>query len=186
MSSNRFINPFRYLAGGKALLIGLAVMSLTAFIATFSGTHFDGVLDAHFSERFALQIALAEVLVDWVTTVIVFFGLGRLLSSAGFRFLDIAGTLAFARLPMIFVACVGFLVRPGKPDLEALDPSYIVAGLLALPFLVWMVTWLYQAFVTCTNLKGGKATGGFIAALVLAELLSKAAFYYLFHPVIKL
>ncbi len=39
-------NPFKYIAGAKALLIGLALMLATAVIASFSLTHFDGVIDA--------------------------------------------------------------------------------------------------------------------------------------------
>ena len=50
-NSNRLsqwlFNPFRFIAGFKALLLGLAIVWISAFVGSLSNTHFDGVLDAH-------------------------------------------------------------------------------------------------------------------------------------------
>ena len=50
-NSNRLsqwlFNPFRFIAGFQALLIGLAIILLSGFIGSFGNTHFDGVLDVH-------------------------------------------------------------------------------------------------------------------------------------------
>jgi hypothetical protein len=40
-------NPFKYIAGSKALLIGWTVMLATAGVAFLSKTQFDGVIDVH-------------------------------------------------------------------------------------------------------------------------------------------
>jgi hypothetical protein len=40
-------NPFRFIAGFKALLLGLIVIALTSLLASLSDTHFDGTLDVH-------------------------------------------------------------------------------------------------------------------------------------------
>ena len=46
MSDNKFINPFRFVAGSKALLFGWGIMLVASVIAWKSNTHFDGVLEA--------------------------------------------------------------------------------------------------------------------------------------------
>ena len=40
-------NPFRFVAGYKALLSGLVIILLSAFVGSLGNTHFDGVLDVH-------------------------------------------------------------------------------------------------------------------------------------------
>ena len=46
--SQWLFNPFTFVAGLKALLLGLIIISLSAFICSLSNTHFDGVLDVYF------------------------------------------------------------------------------------------------------------------------------------------
>jgi len=50
-NSNRLsqwlFDPFRFIAGFKALLLGLAIILISVFVGSFSNTHFDGVLDVH-------------------------------------------------------------------------------------------------------------------------------------------
>ena len=45
--STWFFNPFTYVAGEQALVIGLGVILASSYIASLSNTHFDGVLDMH-------------------------------------------------------------------------------------------------------------------------------------------
>jgi len=176
MSQNFFINPFRYVAGTRALLIGLAGMLLTAIIARYSETHFDGVLDAHFGMEAPLSLFIIEGVISWLCAVICFYVAGMILTRSAVRLVDIAGTMAFARLPMIFVALVGFFVSGTPVNLEDIDPSFIVAGVVGMLFTIWMVTWMYQAYIISTNLKGAKGIVSFIVALIVAEVMSKLLF----------
>ena len=51
---------------------------------------------------------------------------------------------------------------------------FAVAALVAILMIVWMVVLMYRAYSLSCNVSGGKAIGVFIAALILAEAISKA------------
>lgn len=175
-------NPFTYIAGTRALLIGWAIMAVTIVIAFFSHAHFDGAMDAHYGAHATLLATFIESLTDWICLVLPLYILGRIASTSAVRFIDIAGTLALARWPLFFAAFLGFIpvpiINPDKlsPDqlLSVLaTPGFIIQALLALVILVWYIALLYNAFAVSSNLKGGKSAAAFIAGLIIAEVLSK-------------
>jgi hypothetical protein len=173
-------NPFIYIAGYKSLILGWLLMVVTAVLAFLSKTHFDGVVDAHVGAVLPFWISLLEPLVDWACTVISFLGIGFFLSKTNIRYVDVFGTMALARWPYIFVALISFFIN--VPPHNNTDPasmittSLIVVALISLLFTVWMVALMYNAFTVSCNLKGLKAVLGFIAGLILSELLSKLIF----------
>lgn len=175
-------NPFKYIAGTKALLIGLAVMLATAVISSFSMTHFDGVIDAHYGLLTPFSYYIADQLAAWLPAVLCFYLAGLLFSRSATRFIDIAGTLALARWPYIFIAVINLFLPPDLPkDINHIGAGIILNALVMIPVTVWMVALLYKAFYTSTNLKGSRGTIIFILALVLAEVLSKFVFYKLYQ-----
>ena len=71
-------NPFFYVAGGKALGIGLAAILLAGLVGALGNTHFDGVLDTHTGAHAPLWFFLAEGIIDWLClgAVLLVFGPG--------------------------------------------------------------------------------------------------------------
>jgi hypothetical protein len=178
-------NPFIYVAGTRALLMGLTAMALTAFVGLYSHTHFDGAIDIHTGKISTLSEQLLEQLVVWGTTAGLFYLAGLLFSASSIRLVDVAGTMALARWVMIFPAALGFLlhVPASQPQtvaeiMKLLTPGFIAVGLLSLVFVIWMVALMYNAFTVSCNLKGSKATGTFIITLILAETISSLAIHY--------
>ena len=43
-------------------------------------------------------------------------------------------------------------------------------------FTIWMVTWMYQAYIISSNLKGAKGIISLIVTLIVAEVVSKLLF----------
>jgi hypothetical protein len=174
-------NPFVYVAGTRALLIGIAVMAVTAVIGVHSNAHFDGVIDMH-----AGRITPAQ-LIDWGLVVVLFYAAGLLFSRSSIRFIDVAGTMALARWPMIFCALLSFGIPPlGQVHtldevLKAITPTAIAIGLLGLVFTIWMIALMYNAFKVSCNMKGGEAIGTFIVALLIAEVLSHVMLHQLYN-----
>ncbi len=172
-------NPFIYLADVKALFWGWLAMIVTAFIGMFSHTHFDGVIDVHTAGKtFSIGFHLLEQLVDWACATLIFWGIGAAVSKSVVRAIDIAGTMAFARIPMIFAAIAGFGIKvPGQLKTvdeitNAITPTVIICSLVSLVFLIWMVALMYNAFRVSTNLKGGKAITVFIVCLLFSEIIA--------------
>lgn len=177
-------NPFNRIAGARALLLGWLLILLTAIIAFFSHCHFDGALDAHAGQKGAWWLYLAEPFLAWGSTVLVFYGTGLLVAGPQTRFVDIAGTMALSRWPKIFVALL-FLIPVSVPQ-RASDVGLplIAFGLSALVFSIWMIALMYHAYTVSCHVKGTKAVVSFILALVIAELISKSAFYFFYTSII--
>lgn len=183
-----FFNPFRKIAGTKALLLGFLIIATTAAIAYFSHCHFDGIIDAHVGAHGPVTLYFLEAIINWAITAGIFFLTAKILSKSKIRFIDIGGTTALARYPYFFVALIAFAVPELNPeslaDFQNINPEELVGlvltGILMLLFSIWFIALLYRAFSVSANLKGSRSIWGFIGALIIAEILSMIAFHYLY------
>lgn len=180
MRKEFLINPFKRVAGAKALLGGCCIMLAGALIAWPAATHFDGALDIHFGKAgMPGWIYFAEPFIAWACTVAAFFLLSLIAAGRRFRLIDLAGTLALSRAPMLLAAPLGF----AAPD--NVDPVNPGIGVLlsAIPLIlitIWFLILAYHAFRVSVNPRPGRAGWIFTIAVILAEILSKLAFYTLY------
>jgi hypothetical protein len=192
--STWLFNPFLYVAGAKALLIGWTAILLAGFLASLSKTHFDGVLDMHTGIAAPSGIFLAEGFVDWICLTVALLIAGRIMSRTSFRTIDLAGTQALARWPTVLVSLIAlppgyqrfsahlieqFLKRGERIEFAGADAFVFAAVVLGMILLLcWMVLLMYRSYSVSCNLRGAKAVLSFIGALIVAEILSKAAWYW--------
>ncbi len=183
--------PFNYLAGSRSLILGITILLLTAITGYFGGIRFDGVLDAHLAES-PIRLHLLDQAINWLTMSIILLLAGWFLNP-GFRIIDLLGTQAMARSPMLLVGLftiltpiantndklMGFvrykLFNEGEPVTFPIGDLSLLIGfaIISLICLVWMVYLMYHAFSTVSHVKGAKAITAFIIAVILAEALSK-------------
>jgi hypothetical protein len=187
--SQYLFNPFRTLAGSKALFLGAAIILITAFLGSLSNTHFDGVLDVHTGQKAPTWLFFAESLIDWLCMVLFLFFSTLIFSRSQWRFIDIAGTQALSRWPTLITALVMLPDanrRFGEYLMSKLGQSsaavtinstdaviFFVAAIIAVLMIIWMVALMYKAYTVSCNVKGAKAIATFIVSLVLAEIVSK-------------
>jgi len=198
-------NPFVRLSGLQALGIGIIAMVLAGWIASFSNTHFDGVLDTHSGAPAPLWFFLAEGIIDWSALGLVLLIFGKSVSPSPVGTVQMMGAQALARWPTIFIALAllpkadqrffGYLLeqlRRGNLDLNVSDflvhhtSDFVIAMAeiaVALLFLCWMVYLMYRAYQTATKLSGGRAIGTFIAGLLIAEVISSVILHRLYRCV---
>jgi hypothetical protein len=183
-------SPFTYIAGAKALFTGWAIMLVTALICSYSHTHFDGVIDAHTGRITPVFLYFTEPLIDWACLVLILYIACLVFSRSATRFIDVAGTIALARWPLLFYSFVGFGLNPppginehadANTMLQGITGPFIFFSIIGMVFIIWMIALLYNAFSVSGNIKGGKATAVFIAGLIIAEVLSKIIFHQLYH-----
>lgn len=189
--SQWLFNPFKFVAGYRALLLGLAIILLSAFIGSLGNTHFDGVLDVHTGRHAPLWYFFAEGIIDWLSIAIPLFFFGLVASPSALRIIDVFGTQALARWPYLITAMVML------PDANRRFGTYLTARItmaaapaainymdvfmfafaiiLTVLMAIWMVALMYRAYAVSCNIKGAKAIGTFIVSLIGAELLSKFA-----------
>ncbi len=171
----KLFNPFIFLAGGKALALGLAGMVMAALLGFFGRSHFNGVLDFHkFRDVLPLYISFTEQAIIFLCLVVPFYAAGRIFSRSQIRLVDVAGTLALARWPMILTAMTGFGLPADIRGLADITAGVIVLALVGFVFVIWMVALSYNAFSVSCNIKGSKAVSIFIVCLLIAEI---SAFY---------
>ncbi len=187
--TERFLNPFKFIAGYSALLYGLIFLIVLSFLGYLAGVQFDGVVDVHFirGETSFFVILLQQILVLAVL-VLVFYSTGLLFSKSSIRFIDVAGTFVLARAALIPMAFL-LLLLPKEALLEYIlkagfDESFIsemplqvklllsAVMLIIIPGIIWMVSLFYNAYRVSCNIGGRKAVISFIAGIITAEIIS--------------
>jgi hypothetical protein len=188
-------NPFRFIAGFKALLLGLAIILISGLVGSFSNTHFDGVLDVHTGAAAPMWFFLAEGLIDWICPAVPLFLFGLIVSQSSFRTIDVLGTQALARWPYL-IAALAMLPNANKRVLAylmskliqtapaaAINPADVLvfgfAMIVVLLMTIWMVALMYRAYAVSCNIKGAMAVATFIVGLIAAEAISKFAMFLL-------
>ena len=185
-------NPFKYIAGWRALLIGLLIIVGIGLAGYASNIHFDGVLDIHIGAEAPLWFFITEGIVAWLCLSVVLAVTGLIVSPSSFRMLDLFGTQALARSPGVLVVLM-MLIFPiresidkvtaqltqagGKanPTLDIATADAILFGLMmvvALTVIAWTVLLMYRAYAVSCGISGVRAIGSFIVSLITAEIIS--------------
>lgn len=185
----RLANPFRYLAGSKALLLGLVFLLATALLLHAASMVQDSLLHFAVVPGLSFGQVLAAQLLLWLLQALLLYAVGRLLSRSKIRPIDLLGTTAFAQLPLLPInlpllvpACSDLLLhRLSERILQGGVPApFEVAALLlyalyAIALLILYYVWNYQALAVSCNLHGSKAIAAYIGVMLLAMLLSPMA-----------
>jgi hypothetical protein len=187
------INPFRYIAGVRSLLIGLAIILATALLGHLSETNFPDVMSVKIGYTSTFLESLTNNLCDWIAISAILYVASLIFSKSRVRIVDILGTQALARAPYLIASCMGFFeasekfgkyllwenLKIGKPvTISAFEITLAIAVVVALLMLtIWLVVLMYNAFKESSNIKGNKSiliyTVSLLVAIVLSMLLSK-------------
>lgn len=178
-------NPFVRIGGWASLAAGLAGIVAAGLVAAAAELRFDGLLDMSPMGNVPTYLPIVEGLINWIVIVAVsaliarFFGGGSKV-----RLLDVAGTLALARAPLLLAASIGTLpwIRDAYEEaltagtslqLLTITSGLLVAWLAILACFAWSIVLMWKAFSTTGNMKGGRGAAFYIAALAAGELISK-------------
>jgi hypothetical protein len=184
-------NPFKRIAGVKALLAGLGVLFVSALLASLYGLRYDGAIDAHFvpnGQKVSFLTSIVEQLVN-ILCISIFLYVSTLITGAkNTRPIDMVGTISLARFPYMFIPLLNigsFFSRLSESILnisneeDALavlqDSNIIWLLVLSIPLIalvVWTIALFVNAYKVSTNLKGSKMVVSFIVGLLVAEIVS--------------
>ena len=188
MSVARWLfNPFVRIGGEQALAIGLGVIVVSGLVAAAGGVHFDRLLGFRAGYSVSWWVPVVEGLVNWSVISMLLVPVSLLVAPRTVRLVDIAGTQALARIPLLLaaLASVPALVRDGDvelftaavegrmPTLTAACLASLVAGLLGLACFIWMIWLMWKAFAVSCNQRGARAVAIFVVAVIAGELATK-------------
>jgi len=170
-------NPFERIAGWQALFLGVVAMALTAVVGKINLIAFDGVLDIHGGASISFSASFIMQAVDFSVLFLTMWLAGVCFSKSKLRAIDVAGTMALARAPMLALVLICFLPVVPEDLFDILRTVIFV--IIIIPFIVWTVTLMYNAYTVSCHLKGSRAVWSFIGALLIAEIISKLIFIFL-------
>ena len=176
-------NPYIRIAGGQALAVGLTVILVSGLAAAACGVRFDGLLDVHAGHRVPFWVPIVEGLVNWSVISVLLVLVSFLVAPRTVRFVDIAGTQALARWPLLLaaLACIPSAVRQGNQALVAgaiegrlvmPTAASLVAGLFVAACGIWMIWLMWKAFSVSCNQRGGRAVAIFAAVVLAGEVVT--------------
>lgn len=180
--SRWMFNPFIRIAGMPALTIGIVLIVASGLVASAGGIHFDGLLDVHAGRTVLLWVPVAEGLVNWIVITALLTPAALLFGRSAVRLVDIAGTQAMARGPLLLAVSIFTLpwIRNAFDELTASVKSgqlsgfpgmeVIIGSLVILACIIWMVALMWNAFSISCNMKGGRAITLFIVAVLVGEV----------------
>lgn len=183
-----YYNPFTWIAGLRAFIIGLAVIIFTTFLAFLAGIRFDGIIDVHFSNSGYIA-HIIDLLSIIIVSSILLYATGRIVTATKIRWIDILGTVTLSRIPLVIIPIVMFFV-PAEKFIQYINWKYVKQGtevvlssfdwtIMIIAVVVtfiscfWYIALLWNGFKVSCNAKGSKAVVGFIIALFLAEVFVK-------------
>lgn len=182
----RLINPFLYIAGGKALAWGLAIIAIETTWLCGIGFIQDSYL--HFAPAPAVNTLVktaAMQLAMWLSPALLLWLCGLMLSRSKIRLIDILGTTALAQAPLLLLLLplsIGRLNDMLKAAAEAVRSGgvpelptvlLLLYGLWGLAVIILFYIRNYQAFSVSCNLRGWRAAVPFIVVVLLVTVLSQ-------------
>ena len=189
-------NPFIRVAGGQALVVGIGVILVTAVIASMGEVRLDGLLDLHTVRNVPLMFSIAEGLSNWLVISVLLTVAALAFGSSTVRVLDVAGTQAMARSPLLLGVLVSALpwvrnaldaqaesVLSGQPP-EALGAAFVGMAAVALS-IIWMVALMWKGFSVSTNMKGARAVTLFVVAVLVGEVLTNILAIRVLSPILR-
>jgi hypothetical protein len=184
--SRWLFNPFYYVAGAKALGLGLLVLILTGMFGFWGKIRFDGLLDFHMGlPPLPIWGNIAETLFSWLLLSILLFFAGKMISKSRPRLIDVFGTQALARLPYLLVSLTALMpganrftneLLTGRASWDQFSPDmavFLFVAIFGLVMMAWMIALMYRAFAVSCNVSGKVAILVFIIALAVGEIISK-------------
>ena len=173
-------HPMERLQTPVAIALAVAAAAMQLVISLLLHVRFYGALDSQPARGdVGWDAALIDLAVAWPLTALIFFAAARLLAKQG-RFVDLLAMVGVARLPLLAAGAIGGANREmlfGAAEGAARGESQtglIVFGLGVTVLVAWFVTLLVTGLRTASGLRGGRLAFAFVAALVVAEAISKA------------
>lgn len=185
LKKNKWLQPFYFLDGNKALLLGLIFMFLTGYWSYLIGFRHDGFIDYHGYAALP-SYYIFDVFIPWLL-ISILTGVIGLCYKKAFRWIDVLGMYALAFAPLLLYPCITVLTD-GKaiadlvteeltvPELLAQMKPYTVqlaiSSIVQLATVVWLIYWCYLVFQLNLNLKQPNSKVLFAIVCVVVEILA--------------
>ena len=190
ISSSLLINPFRKIAGIRALILGLVILFMLSYFGVAAKVYFFDMFSMINSTILAKQTMhsvflylLYQNTLIWLVPASLFFIATKFSQQKNIRIIDFLGTVAFARLPMLIMLGLTRLLQFTNPELFAFDmskglplhsPSPIISAVFGAIFLLgiaWQIAIYFYALKESSGLVGKQLWLRFLVSVGLSEAI---------------
>lgn len=176
-------NPFRYIAGAKALIFGLVFIVASTLLLYSGGFIQDSYIHIGMAKASLWYVGAMQI-VWWLLPALLLYLCGLALSKSKIRIIDILGTTAFAQIILLLMIAPMLLPAVMNNMLEsvaALQSGAIIEPTSLMPIIIYSIwslfclilfyIWNYNAFAVSCNVSGWKAIVAFIAVQVVVTIV---------------
>lgn len=178
----RLFNPFRYIAGSKALIMGYLFIVASALMLYSGNLIQDSYIHIGMAEASFLEVLGAQT-IWWIVPAVLLYLCGMALSKSKIRIIDILGTTAFAQIVLLLMIAPMLLpsVQQSTTEFVAAMQSGTIPTTIPIPLtisgiwstigLILFYIWNYNAFSVSCNVRGWKAVALFITVQVAVTIV---------------
>ncbi len=186
--------PFKFIAGSKALFIGIGVLIALSILGYLGNVHFGGIIGPSIAESSSQSPYILHAIYQlsaWGSMTLVFYITARIVSKTSVRLIDIAGTMAVSQAPFILVALLGLFpevhLNLGDPHTANIDgimqvvkdniAMIIMVSIVSIIIMIWSMILKYNAYSVSANVKGVIGGISFTIGIIICEILSRLINY---------
>lgn len=179
------INPFKKVAGVKALIVGVFFLLMISYLGVVGKLYFLGplslkVLPGSEAVSFSFFILLYQNLVGWGLLSLAFLLVAHLFQKKKVRSIDFFGTVLFAHYPYLLLSAFLCLLQFWVPSVIEVSstqhPSFSLAviALMLASFVafIWQIAVYFFALKESSGLEGKTLVLSFIIVLILTEMVA--------------
>lgn len=174
-STTLLYKPFIFIAGYSSFAIGTLVIIFTTYLAFITGTHYNGLLNVYFAQDTPYVFYFIEQISHWFFLTILLFVSGTFLSKSKIRFIDVIGTQAMARVPLLLLPIIKMLPPFESLMINSLQMNLLIA--LYIILVMWSITLMFNAYKISCNVRHQSLVTSFILAILMSEFFTKALIY---------
>lgn len=180
-------NPFEEYSENSLLAVGIITTVIASFLAYFLNIRFDGVFDMHYGNQGFWTQTLVDNAIN-IAVMSVCLYLAALVINKKTRLIDILAVAIIARTPIYLSLLINIggkvedlsqevISAVSNQDFITISGNSIaillLVGIVSITMLIWYVVLLFRGFKVASNAKGKLPVFLFVAAIVLAEIVSK-------------
>ena len=184
MTLTALFNPFTRIDGFSALLCGCTLMLLTAAIAAPSGIHFGGTLTIQVVgvRHLTFGLVFSLLLLGWLNAATFFYIAGLFFFKSKIRAVDMYGTFALARAPLLVAALFALLLGMGNIDVKPgqMPMEFWIFAVIYFACAMWVIVLCYNAFAVLANVKSKRLFAAVLIVSEIADAIVRLTFAYLF------
>ncbi|MBN1184128.1 MAG: hypothetical protein JXB49_17680 [Bacteroidales bacterium] len=170
-------NPFEYIAGTKALIIGILILLASSVLDFYSERTLPMGMSVNLTKYLSINLG------SFVIFSVLLFIVGLIFSTSKVRFIDVIGTQALARYPGIIASLISFIPAYNRflthtyskimqkacvIDLSTFEiVSSLILYLCTLLMGIWTMILMFNAFKVATNLKGERGVLIFVITWIV-------------------